>query len=129
MTRRPTGLAVVAILLGVLCAAALANGTVLLLRAADARALGFRPEILAPLAAAYALSAGLAAVGLWRMTRWAPWALLAWGIAAAAVGGSIALGAGPAGVSRWVLAGPALFLAVVVVPLVRWVRRRTSAPA
>jgi hypothetical protein len=129
MTPRPTFLTIVAVLLGWLGVVALGNAVVLVQRADDVRAIGFRPEILAPLAFAYAASAALAAVGLWRMMRWAPWVLLGWGVVAAAVGASVALGAGPAGVSRWALAGPALFLALVVAPLVRWVRRRTSAAA
>ncbi|HEX6057460.1 MAG TPA: hypothetical protein VFZ11_00485 [Gemmatimonadaceae bacterium] len=127
MTPRPIFLTIVAVLLGWLAVVALGNAVVLVQRADDARSIGFRPEILVPLALAYAASAALAAVGLWRMSRWAPWALLGWGVVAAAVGASVALGAGPSGVSRWALAGPALFLGIVVAPLVRWVRRRTSA--
>ncbi len=85
----------------------------------------FASPIVSAAAIFYGLTALCAAVGVWRMSAWAPPAILAWGVAVFILGGIFVL------VTPRILdptAGPGILALVAVIVLSMWayVRRQTS---
>ncbi|HEX9936624.1 MAG TPA: hypothetical protein VGB15_05860 [Longimicrobium sp.] len=91
--RRPTGFTLLALVLGQLAFSALANTGLMVVAVATGGNYGNVPLALG--AAAYAVTAGVATVGLWRVAPWALRAYLAWGAAVLAFMGLFVLAPPP----------------------------------
>ena len=78
---RPTGFTVVALILGYLTFAGLANAVGAAAMPDDLLAFGLQPAVIVVSALAYAATAGLTAAGLWRGAPWSGRAAAAWALA------------------------------------------------
>ena len=74
MTKRPSGITFLCLVLGWLTLAGVANGAILL----QGRFGPLLPEWMASIAFAYALTAAASAIGLWKMRKWGLRALRTW---------------------------------------------------
>jgi hypothetical protein len=125
LRRRPPGVTVLAVLLAVLAVGAF----VLTMTAETLAELGARWQLVRLGALAYGLCAIVAAIGLWKMRRWGYVAFVAW------VGALLLIGLWwPAVVPRaevhwWMGLVWIGIVAVITLPLARYIRRVTQAAA
>jgi hypothetical protein len=123
--KRPTGITVLALLLGWLAVGA----SVLAMTAETLAELGVRWQLVRLGALIYALCAIVAAVGLWKMRRWSYLVFVAW-VGAVLLVGLCWPAVFPSSEARWWMGLMWVgVIAVIMLPLGRYIRRATEPAA
>ena len=85
---------------------------------------GLRPSLLVVTALLYGLSAGVTAVGLWRVAPWTLKAFLAWSIVVIAGSFAFALDVEMPGTATWLPFGSVVLLVAILTLVALYIHRR-----